>query len=326
MLFYVNFPGQLLVDNLIGPLRGITVQTLGTGLAGTPAGLVVARATSLVLSLMAILVTWVWARSVSDENPVGAAALSALLVVCSPLLVRHASYITPDTLTGLCVTGALFAATKIALGGNFRWYIGAALMIGLAASSKYNTALVGVAVMVAHIQVAGWHPRKSWPLVAAGLLSIITIFAASPYLILDSEPAVQGFLYEVNHYRTGHPGMFGSSLSDNASWVWGQTGLVIVLALGCVFHRNFKALVPVFVFVVLYFLMISFYPVRFERNLIPILPAIYLAICLGVVRVGRKDIALGRSTVAHICFACGSGPSDRPKRNGFQGASGYGAI
>ncbi|HEX5164088.1 MAG TPA: hypothetical protein VFV93_01730, partial [Thermomicrobiales bacterium] len=182
----------------------------------------------------------------------------------------------------------------------------AGIAVGLAAATKYTGAVV--AIVPAMTLVLAWRSdggmtlrQAAWIAVWMGLAAITVFLLVNPYILLAPREflsPVDGIRAEFVHYRTGHDGAEG-----NDSWRWylaeiwhhgfGPT-LTPLIPLGALLAiqrlvadrraaRNGRsgtsALWLVLIFIPLYYAIIARYPVRFDRQLIPILP--YLALLGG---------------------------------------------
>ena len=279
LLFYLNVPVQIIVANLNDGLLPIYKQTRGTGFTEQPVGLWAARIVSLTFCLALISLAMNWAREIIADK--SAVLLTGLLVALCPLLVRHSVYLTPDIIAAFFVAAALMSSSMILKTRAVSWYITAGIFAGLAASVKYNAGAVAIALLVAHVLVCGVRIRKLYPLGIAGLFAIAVLLLTSPFLLLDFKNASARLLFEIKHYSSGHPGAEGKSLIKNAGWIYAQAGFTMFLAIGCLILPQRKLLAPAFSFIVLYFLLLSLQTVRFERNILLILPAIFLLATAG---------------------------------------------
>jgi hypothetical protein len=124
----------------------------------------------------------------------------------------------------------------------------------------------------------------------------------------------KGLSYEVMHYSHGQPGHEGSAPAAYAKALIGHEPLLAVLALVGVAaavwrwrsgsERLRPEVVVVGSFAVVYLLLIASQTVSFDRNLLPVLPALALLAGFGVVAVqerlasGPDRVRLGRAAVA----------------------------
>jgi hypothetical protein len=136
--------------------------------------------------------------------------------------------------------------------------------------------------------------------IGMAVVSVVVFLVFNPYVLLapgEFLSPVDGIRAELEHYRTGHDGAEG-----NDSWRWylaevwrngfGPTLTPLVLLGGVMAVRQLaigrrkdrdgggsQVLWLVLAFLPVYYAMIARYPVRFDRQLIPILP--YLALLGG---------------------------------------------
>ncbi len=202
--------------------------------------------------------------------------------------------------------------------------------VGLAAAAKYTGAVVAVVPVTALLLLLrDQRPEHRLTLrqasrigVQTAIVSIAVFLLFNPYVLLapgEFLSPVDGIRAELKHYRTGHDGAEG-----NDSWRWylaevwrngfGPTLTPLVLLGGVMAIRQLvigrrqdrvegdgaQALWLVLVFIPVYYAMIARYPVRFDRQLIPILP--YLAL------LGGFGVA---ATLALLCRAADSRHSPR---------------
>ncbi|HYI16801.1 MAG TPA: phospholipid carrier-dependent glycosyltransferase [Thermomicrobiales bacterium] len=191
-------------------------------------------------------------------------------------------------------------------GEELGWgFLAAGAAVGLAAAAKYTGAVVAIVPIVA-LWLLLREQRVSMKQAARiavrmAVVSIAVFLLINPYVLLapgEFLSPVDGIRAELEHYRTGHDGAEG-----NDSWRWylaelwrngfGPTLTPLVLLGGVMAVRQLvvdrqkeqdersgsQALWLVLVFLPVYYAMIARYPVRFDRQLIPILP--YLALLGG---------------------------------------------
>ncbi len=279
LLFYLNLPAQFLVRNLTGELPPLISQSMGNGYTPQPVAVLSARLVTVGFGIATVAATWRLAQNVGLRPAF--AFLAAILVSATPMLVRHSSYVTPDMFAAFFATATLSATVTISRRMDWRIYALAGALAGLAAASKYNAGLVALSIPVAH--VAGHGFKKIGPMVAlAAAASVLGLLAASPYLVLDHEEAIRDFLYELRHYRTGHPGAEGNTLKTNALWLFREAGWTWLFLPGLAMSRSrWPVLAPVAIFTLAYLVLLSMQVVRFDRNLLPMLPAFFVLLASG---------------------------------------------
>lgn len=269
--FYLQLPGQFLASAWFEGPAEISSQSFGSGRIDNSAALIFARATTVVVGI-ALLVAAAMHACWMGIGRLGQFVIVAALAIC-PLLVRHSSYVTPDILAGFCTTMCLAFVAGSGLDPK-KLFI-AAGWAGLAASAKYNAGLVAISIPVAVCLAHGFSRKSLVSVIALGGVALLSFAISSPYVFLDTQKSVADILFELRHYAQGHAGAEGESLRMNAMWLVDQTGLFL-FALFALPLTNWRKALPLTVFIVVYFLLLSMQTVRFERNLIPILPALII--------------------------------------------------
>ena len=120
-------------------------QTAGNGFTRDSSVVLLARSTTVALQIGLVGAT-MWLGWLLSRRRT-AAVLAGLFVAVHPILVHNARLATPDTLSALTATVAVAAAVAVARNPSLRNYLLAGGAVGLAAGSKYNVAVVGVAVV-----------------------------------------------------------------------------------------------------------------------------------------------------------------------------------
>ncbi len=279
LLFYLNLPVQMLLKNISGEIMPVVSQSMGNGYAPQPVALLLARLVTFAFGIGTVVASWRLAKAI-NLGPVYA-FLAAIMVSATPLLVLHSSYVTPDIIASFFATTALAASIAVAHRMEWQNYVLAGILAGLAAATKYNAGLVVLAIPVAHLTGHRFH--RFVPMMAlTAAFAILGLLLASPYLVLSPGPALDGFLYELRHYATGHAGAQGDTLKTNILWVFRETGWTWLFLSGLALARDrWRTLAPVAAFAIIYFVLLSVQVVRFDRNLLPMLPAIFVLLAAG---------------------------------------------
>jgi 4-amino-4-deoxy-L-arabinose transferase-like glycosyltransferase len=223
----------------------------------------------------------------------GAAGILAL----SFLDAQNAQFIATDVpagfFTALCLLLALRGAAPWPEGpgpddregGSRYWFLASGAVAGLAAATKFNAGLCGVAT-VAVWALSRRRPRDlvSWVPVVAGLAALATFVLANPYFVLAPE-AIEGLQHEWAHYHGGHHGFEGDrNWLYYPLYLWRSgfgPGLALLVAAGALLlvRHRWRLLVALLTFPALYYYLLSTVRVRFERNLLPV--TAYLALLGG---------------------------------------------
>ncbi|HEY0493827.1 MAG TPA: glycosyltransferase family 39 protein [Candidatus Dormibacteraeota bacterium] len=124
-----------------------------------------------------------------------AGLLSALFLAVAFLAVRDSHFATIDIpLTFACVAG-LNAALQLAESDRTRNRLIGGVLVGLAASLKYNGALLLASLAVAQAQHRRPAPRTALALTVIGLLAVAAFVLTSPFLLIDIEAFAVGVGY-----------------------------------------------------------------------------------------------------------------------------------
>ena len=208
----------------------------------------------------------------------------------APLAVVNSHYLTTDVPTAALVILTLWLSLK-GLTGRRRWLLMAGFAAGLAASTKYNGGMVVIVPLV--VLLTSCSPRQVLrrSTVATACLVVLASIAGlvvlTPAVVFDASSVwTGGVLFQLQQYSGG---LLGAGGNDNAAYflrvLWGAGGLgtglsilaMVGLLVAVVQHR--RADLAVLSFVLAYFLLISLPLVRFDRNLLPLLP--FLAVLAG---------------------------------------------
>ncbi len=148
--------------------------------------------------------------------------IAGLVLVVSPLLVRHAQLIDPDGWVGLFAALAVLAIVAVAQDGRLRNYLLAGLWIGLGTASKYTPLLLAISLGVVHLQRLGAEgrslrrlgldDRRIW---LAGLAAVVAFVIASPTTLLDLDVLRRDLGWQGGHLASGH---FGQAV-QGPGWI-----------------------------------------------------------------------------------------------------------
>jgi len=269
-----------------GALPAPVMQTGGNGSMANDGALLAARLVTVGLGVGVVVAGMSLSWTISRRR--APFLIAGGLLAIHPLLVEHARLVTPDTLAALIATLALAAAVVVGRNPQPRAYLVAGGAIGLATAAKYNVALVAIALVVAHFIAA---PRAShrWLLAAAGV-AVAAFLVTTPFVLFDAGRFWADMYSEVVHYSTEHPGNEGGAGGANLVWLWGSTGPLVVAAFGIGWLEprvRRLSLIPAS-FVAVYLVLLSAQSVRFERNLLPMLPALLVLDALVACEVWNR--------------------------------------
>jgi 4-amino-4-deoxy-L-arabinose transferase-like glycosyltransferase len=240
----------------------------------------VGRLLTASFGTLTVLVVYLIGRQLRDRRT---GLLAAVLLSANYLHVIHSHYATFDVVLGFCVSLTLLFSELVRVRRSAKWYFLAGLFAGLAGATKYNGSIVILIPLLAHILAAewgewGWLNGHLFLLLGSFLLGF---FGGNPFALANLPDFLNDLATVLHHYGTEHPGFEGKGnwrwyltvflTSADALWVIaGGLGL-----LGLVWREWRKGLL-VIVFPLTYYLMMSRFVVRFERNMVPILPFLAL--------------------------------------------------
>ena len=171
------------------------------------------------------------------------ALCAGLLTAVSFTLVQHAHYIKPGTLSAGWMMLATWACTASLVSRNARhreWlYILGGIVTGLAATTRYNAAAVGLIVLLVGLILLYRHrTRRMLLVIFFSWIAIPTVFLlGSPYTILDFDNFWRGFTYIIGQFTVTGQNVRDYFLVD--SW----TGLGYVLTYTLLFAIGIPAVV-----------------------------------------------------------------------------------
>jgi len=260
------------------------------------------RALTALLGTLAVFVTYLVGCRLSTRIGL----IAALFLAVAAIHVQQSHYITVDATTALFTAAAAFFALAMLADDHSAFsimLIASSVSAGLAAGTKYNAALA-IAMPLAALAFAGNRPIRRRLAEALGALGVcvLTFLITTPFVLLDSALFKASLQSVFQHYNGGHAGAQGN---DNAVWyLWDLAmrgiGLpMTVLALvgvPLVAFRFRKQGIVLLAFVIPYYVLLCSTLVRFDRNLLPILPFLaLLAACAcdtaaaGIGRVLRNE-------------------------------------
>lgn len=171
------------------------------------------------------------------------ALCAGLLTAVSFTLVQHAHYIKPGTLSAGWMMLATWACVASLYSKNMRYrewlYIVGGVSTGLAATTRYNAAAVGLIVLlVGLILLYRYRTQRMMLGIFLSWIAIPTVFLlGSPYVLIDFENFWKGFTYIVGQFTVTGQNVQNYFLVD--SW----TGFGYVLTYLLLFAIGIPAIV-----------------------------------------------------------------------------------
>jgi 4-amino-4-deoxy-L-arabinose transferase-like glycosyltransferase len=240
----------------------------------------VGRLLTALVGALTVLVVYLAGRQLRGRR---SGLLGAALLGGCYLHIIHSHYATFDVMVGFLVSLTLLFSELLRTRQERRWYLLAGLCAGLAGATKYNGALAIVMPLVAHVLATAWGPwgwfNGSLVIGAGGF--VLGFFGGNPFALGNLPDFLNGLATVLYHYGTEQPGFEGRGnwrwylrvFLTSADGFWVLTG---ALGLAGLAWREWKKGLLLLVFPLSYFLMVSRFVVRFERNMVPLLPFLAL--------------------------------------------------
>ena len=314
LFFYLNAAayipyyslGKILgVFNQPGEILSPISLVLGTTLAPLPTTVILGRMLTLIFSIGTVALVYLIGRSLTRDKAVG--LLAAALMALSPSMVSHGRIITPDTFVTFFVLAAFLFSVYLFQTAHTKHYLAAGLLVGLAASTKYNSLVIALAPIAAHFLRAGLVGIREKRLYLAALMIAIGFLLFTPYALLDYQEFTADLMFEAWHYSSGHTGMDGQTLSWYLTFLWQTTGPIAILAgleiLSSLYRRHKPALL-LSLFPLVYFVFICQFIVRNERTILPMLPFLFLLAANLLVR-GWRTYSASQPAITRLLVMTG---------------------
>lgn len=264
----------------------------------------------LLCGIMVIVLTYFLARRLFDRR---VATIAALILAISPLHIKYSQIIRTDMHATVFFLLVLLASVSICKRGRWRDYAWASVWVGLACATKWPAAATWAAIAGACAYRMNFAPdqrrQQMLRLIATVPLTLATLFAASPYLLIHWQVVLANLHGEA---RVHHIGATGDGLLNNLMWYarvpllgnFGWIGLALVAA-GCAIAARdnrlfrFVALPPVWIILV----AIALQALVWDRWIVPLLPALAIGLAVAAVWLGEW---LGRAPAQreHWALAC----------------------
>ncbi len=262
------------------------------------------RALTALLGALTVPLVYMLGRQMYDQR-VGLVAGSGLAVCMYH--VQHSHFVTTDVPTGLWTTLAIAGAWGIATQGRWRDYVIGGVATGLAAGTKYNAGIVGIALGVAAVVYVYEYLRllqaaasrrliltHALRLAAASLVALAAFFLSTPFAILDFSRFWQDMQFNAVHYASGSHGDFiGRWRVDGyLDFFWQEalrpTGFLLLVAGIPLLVRHAPhqfAILGIAVAISIVLLLTQ--EVNFVRNTLPIIPLLFVLTAAAIVYLGE---------------------------------------
>jgi 4-amino-4-deoxy-L-arabinose transferase-like glycosyltransferase len=220
--------------------------------------------------------------------------IAAALLAVAILHVRESHFAMTDVLMTFFVTASLALVLRgydaaVAERPALRWFAASGALAGLAASTKYNAAAAGGAMLAAQclLMVRSRRIAGLLPLVVYSVLFAVGFLVASPYAVLDFAKFKEDVLFDITHLSGGHGVDLGRGWIYHLkrSLPFGLGPLTFVAALVGLFpfaRRYPRHGVILAGFALPLYLSIGSGYTVFFRYILPIVPVLCLTAAVGV--------------------------------------------
>jgi hypothetical protein len=271
------------------------LQSFGTFFWTNPKSFyLIARVLCIVLSSVAIPLTYAVGRTVAGK---GAALAAAIFVAASPLHVDFSRLVRTDPVMTTFVLAAMLYAVR-AMGEQFdRQIFISGIFIGLATATKFTgvsgAMIVVLAVVLAKPQpLVPWMRRGQW-LGLAALGASVGFFVAAPFVVTAIRNVYWILVVEGGHAHLSASGgrglpnylwYLGGPLRSAVGWPLELLAL-IGIASSCGLRRRPRLLLASFS--LLFLLGIGLSLKRWERWIVPLVPFVAILAAMGLETIVR---------------------------------------
>lgn len=272
-----------------------------------PAAYTWGRLVTAAFGTGAVVALATWAARFVDRR---AALLGAVLLALSPWAIDHAHFIAVDIPAATTGTLAILGALQLLHNGSWRNYLLAGALVGLAAGTKYQNALVALPVVLAHGlhwwkrsqgRQIGLAPRYFIRLASAGLVSIALFLLTSPFIVLDFAAFSRDFRTLISSYGGEHGDVTGTwPLDDYVEFLWEEgvqplPFLLMLVGSVALIRRDRATAAVVLAFPLLLLVTLLRLETHFFRNYLPAQPTLLLLAGVGAVTLwewGRRFLPI----------------------------------
>lgn len=217
--------------------------------------------------------------------------IAAAFLAVNSVHVEYSQVIRTDVQMTIFVLLAMLASLDILERGRPRDHALAGIWVGLGVATKWPAALIIFSPLAAALMRGRVQGRVLQPLAILTGAAAATLFAVSPFLLIDYATVVQNLGGEA---RPIHPGATGGGFLWNVGWYvrgplaesFGIAGLVAALAGSILALRDRRVLVAVLPGVAAFCIVIVTRSLVWERWIVPLLPFLALATAATICALG----------------------------------------
>lgn len=210
-----------------------------------------------------------------------AGVLAAAQLAVRPMHVRESHFILTDVPMAALTTLAMWLSVRAMRLGSIRAYAWAGMACGLAAAAKYNGGVAFVAVLAAWFISERNVPDRGRKLAAAMGAAALAFLLAAPYTVLDMPAFLDGFAAQFWRFSVPLNGADPASLLylKHLSPAGSRLSVPLAIAgMGLLLWRanTRSASMPIVLFSLAFFYVLSSHSHVFGRYVLPLLPLLAL--------------------------------------------------
>lgn len=237
-----------------------------------------------ILGALTVVLVYMLGRRMFDLRT---ALLAAALIGVSRFHVEHSYYIATSGPTALTATLFLLCAWNVARTGRWRDYLAAGAATGLAAATKYNAGIIGLALGIAALLYA-WGRWGEFlrlhvlRLVAAAATALLVFGIVMPYAVLDWRNFIADVTGQSGFYELGGGNFEGPWNFAGYAQFFFERGLawsgVLLVLVGTplLLHKKARPTILLVAVIAIELALLLSYTTNFVRNLLIIYPAVVL--------------------------------------------------
>lgn len=256
------------------------------------------RYLTAVFGTLTVIITYHIARFfVADRW----ALVPALLLAIMPVHIFHSGLLTPDVPVGFMVGASTLAALQFQRDGRVVPLATSLVFVGLAAATKYNSALIWICPALALILT---RDRRWWHWLLLVAVPTITFLCVTPYALLDFKTFITQLAVTVSSYHAPGPhsvrpgirhfilalAQFRENLGTIVA-IAAIVGLVTLLAS----MRRKVDIILIIVFPIAFLAYMSTTVRDYHRNFMPLYPFLCLYAGYGLFTVYRVCVRFAAS-------------------------------
>jgi len=142
----------------------------------------------------------------------------SLMSLASYQFAYHSRWIAPDAVLAAVFALFIWVFCNAASTGRLRWFYASFVVAGIAASTKWQGAILVVPslLLVGRLNLVDRRTRKRVVLAGIGIF-VVVVVVITPGLLFQTGEAIKDIRFELNHYATTHGTIYGVAPNDVSS-------------------------------------------------------------------------------------------------------------